>query len=195
MSKYQQHVAKWQDCQLCKLCVNRTNIVLGKGKIPCDALFVGEAPGASEDILSVPFVGPAGKLLDEIIRQSGAEKYRLAFTNLVACIPLDDSGEDKLVAPPLESIRACKDRLVEFVQLANPKMIVCVGALAAKWCPEFLNKKLVYVNIVHPAAILRGNLAQRGLSIQRAVVILSTAIEDHLEKNGDRPNQTTATSS
>ena len=156
--------------------------MLGKGKVPCDILIVAEAPGASEDIIGRPLVGPSGKLLDEIIRQSGAEKYRLAFTNLVACIPLDDSGEDKLVAPPPEAIKACKNRLIEFAQLANPKMVVCVGALAAKWCPEFLSKKLVYVNIVHPAAILRGNLAKRGLSIQRAVVILSTAIEDHLEK-------------
>jgi uracil-DNA glycosylase len=64
------HVDDWKDCTRCPLHTVRSNVVLARGSIPCDILFVGEAPGRSEDALGKPFVGPAGILLDEMIEDA-----------------------------------------------------------------------------------------------------------------------------
>lgn len=195
MTKYQQHVARWKDCRLCGLCENRQHVVLMRGRIPCDVLFTGEAPGESEDAIGKPFIGPAGKLLDRIIRQAftavpralestGPEEYTCGFTNLICCIPRDADGTDKLAQPPEESIKACSPRLKEFIAICKPRLIVCVGALATKWVPKTLagtgyaEPALKLLSIVHPAAILRANIAQQGLMIQRCEVQLANALEE-----------------
>lgn len=178
MTPYQKHVAKWKDCTRCSLCEGRSRVVLAKGRIPCDVLFVGEAPGASEDSIGRPFVGPAGHLLDEMIAEAlkvlnFPSDYRLAFTNLVACIPLGDDG-DKVKDPPKEAIQACAPRLQEFIALAKPDLIVAVGKLSAKY---LIPQGVAGEQIIHPAAILRADISQRGLLIQRTVVTLGDAFE------------------
>lgn len=187
--KYKQHREKWNDCEKCELCNQRGSVVLARGKIPCDLLFIGEAPGQSEDVLGVPFAGPAGKLLDSIIEKAyshviGADivelmpmsEVSIAFTNIVSCIPKGEDG-NKIKEPEKQHILACADRLREFVMLAKPKVIVCVGLLAEKWLPQLVvGKKLV--NIIHPAAILRMDVSQKGLARQRCVVRIADAIEE-----------------
>lgn len=194
LSPWKSHVARWGDCRLCPLCDTRKKIVLARGSLPCDVLFIGEAPGPSEDVIGQPFVGPAGHLLDEIMTRAGFDETDVgvrpvtrAFTNLVACIPKDESSGDKFTEPPLESIKACFPRLVELVRMAKPKLIITVGKLAAKhvygqaqfdpvdWLPE--NHFIQWEEIIHPAAILRMDLSQRGLQIQRTIVKLSDALE------------------
>jgi DNA polymerase len=142
-------------------------------------LFVGEAPGQSEDVIGLPFVGPAGKLLDEIIDQGLDGQYDYALTNLVCCIPLDENGS-KVTEPPKEAILACSDRLQEFVTICRPKVIVCVGSLSAKWIEKNFGYRIsnLFVSITHPAAILRMDVSQRGLAIQRAVVTLQDSVEE-----------------
>jgi len=139
--------------------------------MPCEILLVGEAPGSSENMLGKPFCGPAGKLLDHIMLQAWGEHYRdYALTNLVACIPLlkDESGrKSKLSDPPKEAIEACAPRLDEFLEIARPDAIVAVGKLSKK----HLGSRAV-AGIVHPAAILRADVSQRGLAIQQSIVIL-----------------------
>lgn len=197
MTPYQEHYAKWSGCTACELHKGRGKIVLARGKVPCDILFIGEAPGESEDALGVPFIGPAGKLLDQIISKSGIESlYRIAFTNLVACFP-EEQKRDGTNAPPDKCIRACEQRLKEFVRIAQPKVIVNVGDLAHRastnggqarfaeyaedGSPYWLEGKLMhFIDIVHPAAILRANLAQRGLMKQRCIVTLTNQIADKL---------------
>ena len=174
---------KWKDCDKCPLCNTRDKIVLAKGKIPCDVLFVGEAPGVSEDILGIPFVGPAGKLLDDWIETAldipNSDTLnlppRMAFTNLVCCIPLGDDGQ-KTNEPDKKDIKACNPRLVEFIKLCKPQHIVCVGKLAFKHCPRI--DGIGYTEIVHPAAVLRAEVGQQGLLIQRSVVILQDLFEE-----------------
>ena len=176
---------RWKDCTACNLCESRQSVVLAKGRIPCDVLFIGEAPGQSEDCLGQPFVGPAGQLLDQIVSRAVPAEMRLAYTNLVCCIPLDEDGV-KVHEPPDETIEACSVRLVEFVEIANPRLIVCVGKLAKDWLdPGWkhsikLHAKIPLVDIVHPASILRANVAQQGLMVQRAIVVLRNAVEDVL---------------
>lgn len=70
MSLFSSHVERWRDCEGCSLSSRRSRVVLYRGKIPCDVLLVGEAPGDSEDVVGVPFVGPAGRLLDAMIAES-----------------------------------------------------------------------------------------------------------------------------
>lgn len=152
----------------------------------------------SEDVLGKPFVGPAGKLLDEIIAaaldKAGAEvdsggftpwgspinvwspaDVRIAFTNLVACIPLGGDGA-KTAEPTKESIEACRERLEEFITLAMPKLVVCVGKLAEKHLPIYWEGPKV--EITHPAAILRADVSQKGLLIQKCIVTLADAVSD-----------------
>ena len=192
---YSLFVERWQSCTACELHESRQNVVLARGQIPCDVLFLGEAPGQSEDCLSFPFVGPAGQLLDNpppfsppgIVQRAGLAELgiRSAFANLVCCIPLGDDGV-KVTEPPDEAIEACSVRLVEFVEIANPRLIVCVGKLAKDWLdPGYkhsikLHRRIPLVEIVHPAHILRMNYAQQGLAIQRATVVLRNAVEDVL---------------
>lgn len=174
MTPYQRHCKKWKKCVRCALCNSRNKIVLARGKIPAEILFIGEAPGASEDVIGRPFVGPAGKLLDKIIEQAIDGQYDYALTNLVACIPLDSEG-NKTTEPPKDSITACKPRLTEFVGLVNPKLVVFVGRLAAKY---YQYPELKTIQIIHPAAILRMDLSQKGLAVKRSIVTIEDAVEE-----------------
>lgn len=206
MTPFELHVLDWKDCDKCELAATRYRICLVRGTLPCDILFVGEAPGESENVLGRPFVGPAGRMLDSIVEQSVADEnyrrameqdgkgnhdpyppLRVAFTNLVACIPRENKSSKKATEPDAKHIKACAPRLVDIASIADPKLVVCVGSLAEKWLGSesagsknrvALRKEVPTVHIVHPAAILRAQFAQRGLMIQKAVVTLTEALED-----------------
>lgn len=176
MSLFKRHRAEWDSCERCELCSKRKHVVLARGQVPCDVLFVGEAPGASEDVLGKPFVGPAGQLLDRIVLQArGGSQVRIAFTNLISCIPLGEDG-NKTAEPSLEAINACRPRLDQFVTLCKPKAVVLVGKLAAKHFPD----QHLYLTtvITHPAAILRADIANRGLMIQNCIVAINDLIQE-----------------
>lgn len=177
MTPFQKHRAKWGKCEECPLHEHRLNVCHLRGSIPCDVLFVGEAPGASEDVVGYPFAGPAGHKLDEIVNAALRNQgLRTAFTNLVGCLPTDESGS-KNGEPPDESVRKCSPRLQEIIAMCKPRLIVWVGKLAAKHGrPKY--QGISSVEIVHPAAILRADESQKGLAIQRATVTLADAFED-----------------
>lgn len=189
VASFREHARRWQDCTRCSLCQRRARVVLARGIVPCDLLFVGEAPGESEDALGRPFVGPAGKLLDRIVARALDDlgPFDRAYTNLVACVPREEEGA-KAGQPPDEAVKACRPRLEEFLVLADRgqrlRLLVAVGALARDWLdPGYrhsvrLPRPLPQVALVHPAAILRANVAQQGLLIQRAVVTLRNAVEE-----------------
>lgn len=178
---FAQHARRWSNCRACSLCEGRDKVVVARGKIPADILFIGEAPGESENVIGIPFVGPAGKLLDRIILEATGDSLRCAFTNLVCCIPRDEDG-GKTAEPERESIIACEPRLREFIGIVNPRLVVCVGKLAAVNVRRARaglglgDTKLV--DITHPAAILRGTFAARGIAIRTAVVTIANAVED-----------------
>jgi len=180
---WKQHKRRWSNCDNCLLCHRRTKVVLARGSLPCDVLFIGEAPGDSEDVLGKPFIGPAGRLLDEMIEHSLPDDSSVstAFTNLVGCIPKDETNR-KSGEPPEESIKACQERLAELVSIAKPRMIVCVGRLSAKWMAlNFSEEELpVCYEISHPAYIIRLDVSQKGLAIQRTIVALNDAFEEEL---------------
>lgn len=175
---FQQHFDRWKDCQQCALGRQRTQVVLGRGKLPCDVLYVGEAPGTSEDARGIPFDGPAGQLLDQVDERAFADspQTRRAFTNLVACFPREAKAA-KLNEPQGEEIQSCAERLREFVSLCRPRLIVAVGSLADRWLERCLpNSKVPTVAITHPAAIIRMPGVQQGLEAQRCVVTIQAAL-------------------
>lgn len=179
MSAWTDHVARWKDCTKCPLAQQRDRICLGRGTVPCDVLFIGEAPGASEDALGKPFMGPAGHLLDQMIGQSLPPGVSHAMTNLVACFPRDAKlrGDNE---PEHGEILDCRPRLVEFINLAQPRLIVCVGVLATAYIHGNTGPR---VSIDHPAWILRMPLAQKNMAVQRNVVVLRCAVEDMLQSD------------
>ena len=126
--------------------------------------------------------GPAGHLLDAMIASAltgpQQQEIRWALTNLVACYPAEAKarGDNE---PEYQEILACRPRLVEFITLAQPKLIVCVGALAAGFIPRTVT--VPRVEIIHPAAVIRMPMAQKQMAVQRAVVILRNAVEDMVE--------------
>lgn len=187
MTEWQTFVERWKGGCGSGLCGGRAKVVLARGDIPADILFIGEAPGESEQVLGQPFVGPAGHLLDQIIRRSVPSKLSLCFTNLVGCIPWEEGG-GKAAEPPAEAIKQCAPRLNDFVRIIRPQIIVLVGQLASKHVhgqSQFSDREdgavawispgkfLELVTITHPAAILRTNISQRGLMIQKAALALA----------------------
>lgn len=188
MSAWLEHVERWKNCTKCPLCRQRDRICLARGTIPCDVLFIGEAPGASEDATGLVFDGPAGMLLDsrdpkrpgiiqrafEPWRVPGVEPLWYALCNLVACFPGEAKarGENE---PAREEILACRPRLREFINVAQPKLIVCVGVLATEYVDHCDTVKCV--DVVHPAAILRMPLAQKQMAVQKTVVVIRNAVE------------------
>ena len=174
MSPYARHALKWSRCELCELCSRRDNVVLARGTIPCDLLFIGEAPGASEDAIGRPFIGPAGKLLDQIIDTAVATCcLRIAMTNLVACIPKNEDNT-KLKEPTSESINACRSRVEELIDIARPSALVAVGTLATTHLDSQKIGLPVYP-VIHPAAILRMSPVQKGMAIQRCIIAVEKA--------------------
>lgn len=195
LSPYQQFKQRWQNGCGSDQCESATKCFM-RGKIPCHILFTGEAPGVSEDSLGSVFIGPAGKLLDRIIQRTGHTGrtfpgieggLRIGFANLVMCIPLeeDEEGrESKAGEPSPEQIQSCRPRLEEFIQLAQPRLLVTVGKHATdhleqgyKWSVK-VDRSIPQVSITHPAAVLRSSAAQQGLMIQRCIVTLTNAIEE-----------------
>jgi len=190
LTVFQQHLKDWNNCTKCDLAEGRKKLVFSRGEIPCYVLFVGEAPGDSENILGVPFIGPAGKLLDEIIDQAIPKDLSRAFTNLVCCIPRNEETR-KADEPTKEAIKACNPRLLEFIRIAQPALIVRVGVLAKKYVPSSPeidphwlgdNGVVEFCDIIHPAAILKGNKTQIGLLVQRSAAQIRTSVYLALKK-------------
>ncbi len=113
-------------CNKCKLCSGRTNVVFGVGNKNADILFVGEGPGEQEDIQGEPFVGPAGKLLDSMLSIIDLDRTKVYIANIVKCRPPQNRD------PQDEEQDACIDYLRNQVALIQPKIIVCLGRIAAR---------------------------------------------------------------
>jgi DNA polymerase len=115
------------DCQRCKLCRGRTNIVFGVGNPKAELMFVGEGPGRDEDLQAEPFVGRAGKLLTEIITKGMKLKREDVYiANVVKCRPPENRN------PEPDEIAACRPFLERQIQLVAPKVLVALGTFAAQ---------------------------------------------------------------
>jgi len=150
------------DCTRCGLCETRHNVVFGVGKEDADIMFVGEGPGEQEDLKGQPFVGPAGKLLDDMLCIIDLSRETNCYiANIVKCRP--PQNRDPL---PAES-EACMPWLREQFRLLHPKIVVCLGRVAAQRMirqdfsvtrehGQIINKGgILFMGTFHPAALLR----------------------------------------
>lgn len=110
-----------------EICKNCKNIVVGKGNDKADILFVGEAPGKNEDEQGLPFVGKAGKNLDELLNKVGLNLDSIYITNILKCRPPENR------APSYEEIRAHTPWLIEQIKKINPKIVCSLGNYATKF--------------------------------------------------------------
>ncbi len=114
------------DCQRCKLCSGRKNIVFGSGNPRAELVFVGEGPGADEDVQGVPFVGAAGQLLTKMIEAMGFRRDDVYICNVVKCRPPGNRN------PEPDEVTACEPFLRAQLQAVQPKVIVALGKFAAQ---------------------------------------------------------------
>ena len=114
-------------CSRCELGLTRTKIVFGQGSTDTPLVFVGEGPGADEDQQGLAFVGKAGQLLTKILSAGGISREDVFITNVVKCRPPNNR------LPAAEEMMHCSDFLEAQLLLLNPKILVCLGATAAKW--------------------------------------------------------------
>ena len=148
-------------CTACPLCETRHNVVFGDGCRTAEVLFVGEGPGQQEDLQGVPFVGAAGKLLGDMLSIIDLDRSNYYIANIVKCRPPQNRD-------PLETEQeACIGYLREQVRLLQPKILVCLGRIAAKRLideefritrehGQFVQKGGIWMTaLYHPAALLR----------------------------------------
>ena len=148
-------------CTCCSLCRTRTNVVFGVGNREADIMFVGEGPGEQEDLQGVPFVGPAGKLLDDMLSIIDLDRTCCYIANIVKCRPPRNRD------PQEDEQDACFGYLKEQIELVRPKIIVCLGRIAAQRLirPDFRitrehgtwfqGGQVWLTAIYHPSALLR----------------------------------------
>jgi len=114
------------DCKRCQLCSTRTHIVFGSGNPEARLVFVGEAPGADEDMQGLPFVGKAGQLLSKIIESIGLRREEVYICNVIKCRPPNNRFPEK------DEITMCSPFLLRQLEAIRPKIICCLGAAAAQ---------------------------------------------------------------
>ena len=161
MDSWEQLRQQCMSCNKCKLCETRNHVVFGVGDQNAEILFVGEGPGEQEDLQGEPFVGAAGKLLDDMLAIIGLHRGNVYIANTVKCRPPENRD------PLDEEKRMCRGWLDRQMAMLRPKIVICLGRHAAKelireefriseehgqW---FEKDGVFYTAVYHPAALLR----------------------------------------
>jgi uracil-DNA glycosylase family protein len=157
------------DCRGCDLWERGTQTVFGEGARHAEVMFVGEQPGNEEDLTGHPFVGPAGRLLDNALEEAGIDRRKTYVTNVVKHFKWEPRGKRRIHKKPnAREISACRRWLEAEINLVKPNVIVCLGATAAqtllgpkfkvsKQRGQFIESTLApyIMATVHPSSILR----------------------------------------
>lgn len=155
---FELHTHHWQRCRMCPIGRWAFKHCFGQGHINAPFVFIGEGPGASEDALGIPFVGPAGRLLQKALGLAGFATEDWFLTNLVACRPTDKQGGANRAPSPNE-VANCSERLTQVVHIIRPRIIVAVGSVPASYLLNNVGRfdgfQTRYEKIRHPAWILR----------------------------------------
>lgn len=172
-------------CTRCPLSTGRTNVVFGVGDPTADLMFVGEGPGANEDLRGEPFVGRSGKFLDQLVLEEiGLTRDRFYITNTVMCRPPGNRD------PLPDEITACRPFLEAKIDLIRPRVVVTLGNFATKLLlgttdgitkvrgRSYPFRTGMLVPTYHPAAVLRGGgeqVAQMRADLVRAAQLLKAS--------------------
>ena len=149
------------NCQRCKLAkLGRSQVVFGVGNPHASVMFVGEAPGANEDLKGEPFVGAAGKILNDLLASANLSRDQIYIANVIKCRPPDNRD------PEPDEVEICKPFLLQQIQLIRPKLVCTLGNWATQTLLErkvgitkvkaqaFYMKDFVLFPLLHPAAAL-----------------------------------------
>lgn len=183
-------------CQACELYKHGTQTVFGEGAPHADLMLVGEQPGDREDRAGRPFVGPAGRVLDEALDQTGIDRTSVYVTNAVKHFKWERRGKRRLhKRPDAREISACRPWLDREIELVRPRVVVCMGATAAQ---ALLGRGFkvtrqrgeifpqlgghVVTATVHPSSILRAPDAASRESEMKAFVEDLRGVERQLEE-------------
>ncbi|TYQ16148.1 UNVERIFIED_CONTAM: DNA polymerase [Acetivibrio alkalicellulosi] len=161
MYDWDELIKECSNCIKCNLGKLRTNIVIERGNRKAPLMLIGEGPGEQEDLQGIPFVGPAGKLLDLLLKALMIKEDQYYIANIVKCRPPSNR------VPTDDEAQVCMDYLRNQVFLIKPKIIVCLGATAMKYIID-RNEKITKIRgqwierkgywimpVFHPAALLR----------------------------------------
>jgi len=151
-------------CSRCsELCKSRSQVVFGSGNSKAQVLFIGEAPGATEDKQGVPFCGMSGKILSELLAHIGLNREDIFITNTILCHPQDNRNPSK------EEVNNCRERLDKLIDVMKPKVIVTIGNFATErilgktgittlrgniFSLHIANQEVKIVPVIHPASYL-----------------------------------------
>jgi uracil-DNA glycosylase family protein len=178
-----------QECRGCDLWERATQAVFGEGPATADVVLVGEQPGDREDLVGKPFVGPAGRLLDDALEQAGIDRSRTYLTNAVKHFKWKPRGKRRIHDKPSWSqISACRPWLEAELEAVRPRALVLMGATAAQ---SLLGRDVrvtrdrgrypadglaeVVVVTIHPSSILRGEPEERRAKLAALVEDLRLA--------------------
>ena len=183
-------------CQQCEIAKYRTKVVPGEGAEDADIMFVGEAPGWHEDQQGRPFVGPAGKYLDELLASIGLGRGQVYIANVIKCRP--QVNRDPLPA----EIQNCRNWLERQIEIIRPKMIVTLGrySMAMFFPGKSISKihgtaqkrdNVVYYAMYHPAAALHQQSLRRVIEEDMLKIPSLLAQTEIIEEEEQQPQQLT----
>jgi len=134
-----------QNCKKCALHKTRINPVIGEGSYNAKIMFIGEAPGFNEDKQGKPFVGQAGKILDELLNSANLKREEIYIANILKCRPLQNRN------PTKEEIKSCTPYLNKQIEIIKPKIICCLGNFATDFIMNKfdLKDKLQGISRIH----------------------------------------------
>ncbi|MFH1395869.1 MAG: uracil-DNA glycosylase [archaeon] len=155
---------EYSKCNKCSaLCKSRSQVVFGSGKEDADVLFIGEAPGASEDREGIPFCGASGQILQDLLKSVGLTREDVFITNTILCRPENNRN------PNRKEVDACRSRLDKLISLMGPKVVVTIGNFATEritgkigitklrgraFSVEIDGQQYNVVPVIHPANLL-----------------------------------------
>lgn len=193
--------ASAEACTACRLAKTRTNVVFGTGAEDADLMFIGEAPGRNEDLQGRPFVGAAGRLLDDLLAEVGIERERTYIANVLKCRPPNNRD------PRPDEIDACKGYLRRQIEIIEPAVVVTLGNFATKLLLRTETgitkmrghvyrwwRGAMLIPTYHPAAALRGgdrimDLMREDFALMRATLDAPPRPEPEVEKASEQAVQ------
>jgi uracil-DNA glycosylase len=173
----------WDGCQRCSLADHRHEVVFYRGDMPCDVLFIGDAPSAEDDITGTPFVGPDGDMLDnpkgkdmDSIITAVDHNFSYAVVQAVGCRP-EIEGQ----APSTDQIAECSGRLTSLLTLLEPKVCIFLGITAKKTLKTILRQipDCPTLKVIHPRGVLYAG-SNHTLRFKETVMSITSFLREHL---------------
>ncbi len=137
-----------KNCKKCSLHTTRNNPVVGEGSLNAKIMFIGEAPGSYEDRKGRPFVGKAGKILDELLDSIGLKKNEIYISNIIKCRPPNNRNPLKI------EIKMCSEFLDKQIEIIRPKVIVPLGKFANLYISKKFGLKFEKISRIHGMILL-----------------------------------------